>query len=298
MFFDVNDPIFISDSTGAGWRSWNIPQSANFVTFIAVGAGGGGGGGRTAIAGTGKGGGGGGGSGSISVVTYQTAFLPESVMYYVGNGGAAGAAGTTGGVGANTYVSLPFGNPASFPAERQLVIARGGNGGVGSTGTGGGAGGAAITSSVAANTALPSMGYFYEWNGLAGATGGSSAAQAGTPIYTLTSFPIHGGSGGGGVTTGNVGGDGGGQILTGGPQPLIPNITGGTSASASGNGADGTWSWKPLCGTGGAGGGGFNGVGGNGGIGAYGCGGGGGGAGTTAGSGGRGGNGLLIILAW
>ena len=87
MFFryDENDIAYVVYGPGTTastytYGKWNIPQKANFVTFICIGGGGGGGGGRSAANGIARGGGGGGASGSILTATYHTAFLPESIV--------------------------------------------------------------------------------------------------------------------------------------------------------------------------------------------------------------------------
>ena len=79
--YNENDIAFIAYGPGATstnqytWGKWNIPQSANFVTFICIGGGGGGGGGYTGSAGTN---GGTGGSGVV-IISYPTTFsLPRA----------------------------------------------------------------------------------------------------------------------------------------------------------------------------------------------------------------------------
>ena len=139
--FDENDIAYMVYGPGPSsavlytFGKWNIPQKASFITFICIGGGGGGGSGRSAASGIARGGGGGGASGSWLSATYHTSFLPESIAYAVGKGGAGGASGTNGTNGSETIVFLPVTNFTST-AGNTLARASGGDGGVGTQTTG------------------------------------------------------------------------------------------------------------------------------------------------------------------
>lgn len=177
-------------------------------------------------------------------------------------------------------------NDTTFAPYNTLLRANGGNGGA-TTGSAAGTGAAIAT---AATCPLCTAGVFRFTAGIQGAAGGS-ATVAPVNLLPYTNFFLTGGTGGGGVTTANIGFKGG-DILANGEMPQAGGSAGGTNPP---QGSNGIYLLQPLMSQGGAGGGGGSGTGGRGGDGAFGSGGGGGGAGVTAGLGGRGGDGLIII---
>ena len=104
--------------------TWTKPLTGlKYIQVCCVGAGGGGGSGRRASTLSTHGGGGGGGGGGVVWATFDVSYLASSYAINIGAGGA-GALGVTGVAEGNTGTA---GNSSSFG---NLVIARGGGGGV------------------------------------------------------------------------------------------------------------------------------------------------------------------------
>lgn len=285
---DDNSFFFFNTGTSpantGGLYTWNVPERAQLVSFLVIGGGGGGGAGGQGAAGTARAGGGGGGSGAVTSLLIPAKFLPSTLYLCVGNGGAQGTAGVTAGAGGTSAVLVD--NDTSFAPYNTIVRANGGNGGS-HVGSAAGTGATAVT---ATSCPFITAGIFKFRAGVAGIAGGSATAVPAN-FLPYTNFFLTGGTGGGGVSTGNVGFKGG-DILANG---LMPQAGGSAGGANPPQGTSGIYYTKPLMGQGGAGGGGGSSVGANGGNGAFGCGGGGGGAGVTAGRGGFGGGGLIVI---
>jgi hypothetical protein len=248
------------------------PDWARWVDAVCIGGGGGGGSGMAGPAGAARFGGGGGGAGGLTEARWSVADLTGGLTITVGPGGVAGTsgagAGTPGGVGGPSTVSLDG-----------SVLARadgGSGGGGGSAATGpGGAGGLGLrTANRGGDSSITAT----------AASGGETACPDGPG----------GGGGGGGLATTNVaraGGPGGAGAGAG------ARVSGGVAGAAGQASSLPNLSW-----VGGGGGGGnasAGGAGSTGGAGAiFGAGGGGGGAGLSlSGAGGAGGGGVVRITA-
>ena len=270
--------------TGPGtFTVTNAGNSAgsNSVEYLTV-AGGGGGGSRTPSFGSGGAGGGGAGGFRQNFPSPVNAGLPVTATGYpitVGGGGA-GAAISSGGIGANGVNSI-------FSTITSAGGGGGGNAVDACTGRVGGAGGSG-------------------GGGGASFTGGAGGAGNTPPVS-----PPQGNSGGSGAPGGYGGGSGGGAGATGTNQPAtnggqiggigVANSISGSSTYYAGGGGSGGWNAPQPSGVGGLGGGG---------NGAYGPvpantaatagtsntgGGGGGGVGAPADIGGAGGSGIVVI---
>jgi len=232
-----------------------VNRDSPTITVYAFGGAGGGGAGSAT-----QGGGGGGGAG-FSVQTFQTAALDDVISVGVGLGGVGGTSiSPDGGDGAETT----FGD---------LLVAKGGNGGLGGS-TGG--------------PVTDAYGNLYQ-----GGPGADGATV--TPNSAVNTYPGGPGGGGGGGPADGVGGDG----AAGNWRSLLADGGGGAGGLAGLPGTSPDRSDQFLAPGLGAGGGGGStaGSGGNGGTGGLGAGGGGGGASVTdPGDGGNGGNGLMFIV--
>lgn len=288
--------------TSGNWQIWSKPKNIRFIKIWMIGGGGGGGGGAKNINGVSRGGGGGGGSSAIAQGIFPANLLPDILYIYVGQGGAGGAAQTTGSAGELSYVGVRP-NISSINLILQSGAAAAGAGGGTST-SGNGSAGSAGTIFAQANAQLSYLGVINLTAGVAGVAGGNGLTPTAGSSVTIT-LPVTGGAGGGSSTSASVDLLGGSIIGMG----FVPTIsTGVTGSFVDGNdGFNSIPSQKsnnyiPLFFTGGAGGSGNGlGAGGNGGDGSFGCGGGGGAAGNSSFGGclgGRGGDGLVIITAW
>jgi hypothetical protein len=280
--------------TGAGARSFELPQDCSFVTISACGGGGAGANGATGTTAQVKWGGGGGSSGSISVAMWPRFFLPDTIYITIGAGGINGGAAAS-----NTVVGVQAGSTTSG----LLVTGLAGTAATAGTTANPGLGGTAVTKPGWGNA----FGYYYfgfgqtqyagrqgnqgDLNsnsptqtfyspdqiysivspGLGGGTTNSStlSVKSGNATYLLdfanTTAQQHGGGSAGGVSDGYA-------ILNNSSPLYFAPATGGYSARTSA---------------------GFLG-----GKGAPGCGGAGGGGGTTGGVGGNGGDGWVLINYW
>lgn len=275
--------------------SWTIPQGANTISILAIGAGGGGAGGVANTSVNARTGGGGGGSGAITRITIPVICITDTLVIDIGVGGVGGTSGGgTGGNGEPTYVDMQ--GPNNRAIQTFLLVASGGTGG--ST-VSGGPGGVIATVS---DSIYSQLGLWFALGGQSGSVG--SVTNATGLTYAATGLPISGGGGGGGMaanaTTASTGSD-----IVGTTSAFVPTNPGGVGNTSLTNGRLGPFSITPFYSLGGSGGGGGGTTpisGGNGGNGSPGCGGGGGGAGTSptgvGGIGGNGGNGLVIIQYW
>ncbi|MCD6017054.1 MAG: hypothetical protein K0S53_175 [Bacteroidetes bacterium] len=185
--------------TTVGTQTWVCPAGVTTLTVECWGAGGGSGGAGSVTNAAGGGGGGGAYASSVLAVTPGTTYSLS-----VGAGGVGGAStGGNGGAGAGTNFNV------------SVVVAAGGNGGVGATTTTGGAGGTG--------------GVFASCVGTVRFAGGNGAA--GVP----TSSGGGGGSSAGKVAAGNAGaGSAGGAAPAGGVAGMSGNTTPGGAAGING----------------------------------------------------------------
>jgi hypothetical protein len=252
---------------GGTVRDWVKPRGASMVRIMIIGAGGGGDTGNTAQ------GGGGGGSGAITSWIGPAMFIPDILRITVAAGGAADSSAVSSSV---IY-------QAKDGTGYTLLIADGGNGGIGIAG---GAAGTSMTSNY-----FCASGIFTSIAGQAGVNGGDTGAGT-NQAASATTF-LSGGAGGAG-SAGTVGG----SVTPNYGYPALPTTTAGGTVV----GANGYFNIQPIpVGCGGAGGTtNVVGTGSSGGRGGLGCGGGGAGEdATSSGSaGGRGGDGAVFIWAW
>lgn len=261
--------------------AYRIPDWAQRLEVILVGAGGGGASGSSGDATANRMGGGGGGAGGYVTETFDVSELSGPLTVTVGGGGL-------GGVGVSGTASLRSGGAgtaSSLSVNGAVVLSANGGAGASSISGGGGAGGAGSY-------------------GL-GAAGGTSVSNsvASSGAEGVGAGPGAGG-GGGALDTASVqrsGGNGGTGQGLGGASRRAPGGTGATSLGGSGNVGTGK-AWAR--GTAGGGGGGSASASSNGGAGGHGGlpGGGGGGGGacrsaSTSGRGGDGGRGEVWIMA-
>lgn len=289
-----------------GWHHFTKPRGAKLLWFCVISSGAGGGGGFTRASGVqGGGGGGGSGAGIPAFTLIPAAFVPDILSIYVGKGGEGGAANTAGSPGESSFIT-------TVPGVTQTVVntsngftlmftLRNPTSSQGQPGTGA-AGGAGGNDGTPSGAVLVNRGIATNTGGASsGTNGGASSDGVSSALNNASSVPVFtGGTGGGGVTTGDVAGRGGTFLINGASHMSVyGNPINPISNAGGGDGMPGFCmgsSTFPYIYVGG-GGGGANGTGagGNGGQGALGCGGGGGGAGTTGGRGGDGGHGLVII---
>lgn len=260
--------------------------------MLAIGSGSGGGGGFSGAAGTQRGGGGGGGSSGISRLIIPACLIQDTLFVLVPSGGEGGAAGNAGSDGGLAAICL---DPTTG-ADEDTIIRSGtvaATGGGAGTGAAGGAAGAAATVDSATLHSYDKLGSTTFIAGQVGSAGSATGTPGGV-TWGSSGIPLSGGVGGAGTSGG---GEAAGGALTGGG--LMPSLLGGNAATSR-QAANGFNGWKPFMFSGGCGGGSDNdsNVSVNGGAGGIGCGGGGGGGGTTGGTGGRGGDGLVVIISW
>jgi hypothetical protein len=155
----INILYYTGSGTGSGVTqtpTWSKPPAGlKYIEVCCVGAGGGGGSGRKA--GPSVQGGTGGGGGAIVWATFDASILSSSYTITLGAGGAGGSGQTTTGNG----LAGTSGGTSSFGT---LVIARGGQGGIG-----GQSGGVKRAAGGLATSCTPS-GYPYAYTGCNGAT--------------------------------------------------------------------------------------------------------------------------------
>lgn len=261
--------------------TYRIPDWAQRLEVILVGAGGGGASGSSGDATANRMGGGGGGAGGYVTETFDVSELsgPLAVSLGIGGAGGLGVTGTTG------LRSGAPGSASTLSVNGVVVLSANGGAGASSISGGGGAGGTGS----------------YGLGAAGGASVSNSVASSGAE--GVGAGPGAGG-GGGALDTASVqrsGGTGGTGQGLGGASRRAPGGTGATSLGGSGNAGTGK-AWAR--GTAGGGGGGSaspssnGGAGGNGGL--PGGGGGGGGAcrpASTSGRGGDGGRGEVWIMA-
>jgi hypothetical protein len=265
--------------------SWSKNASTVWIEILAWGGGGGGGSGRRNITSAAQGGGGG-GAGQFIRHSFDASVFASPTTVTVGQTANGGAVQT---VNASNGFNGTIGNDSSVGT---IIIAKGGNFGVGGSAAGG-TGGTAWAGYIFGSSA-------------GGSSGGGSNAGSGNPStgIILLQTPTGGGSGGGGITTTGIIASVAGDIFNSDGTTIL--IAGGTAGSANGgtggNGNSPTSAkFYPLGGTGGGGGGGGGtAAGGTGGNGASpgGAGGGGGGslAGLNSGAGGVGARGEVWII--
>ncbi len=216
--------------------------------------------------------GGGGGSGAVTNFMCPAFLIPDVLQVVIGRGGAGGIAdGSSGSNGNATQIRYQQKDTTGY----LLLEALGGSGGSGASSGAGGVGGVATT-----NNYFSAMGFL---NRVAGQNGADGAAA----IAASTTTFLGGGCGG---------------AQTGTPLSATGNY-GYVATTATGKKVNGFFQMQPI----------IVGVGGpanystggsaqlTGGMGGAGCGGGGGSiyaAGTTQGAGGRGGDGLVVIVTW
>lgn len=273
--------------TGGQWAPLIVPRNAGLVSLVTIGNGAGGGGGFSGASLTQRGGGGGGGSGGISSLLIFARYLSRELQCLVPGPAAGGAAGVAGTAGAITYVAI-----AQNINAPNVVLQSGGAGATGGgAGLGGGPSAGGTGQTAAANTIWTRQG---SPNFAAGDTGvgGSANGSASNRVWGFA-LPLSCGSGGAGVTAGNVTGTGG-YIAAAGP---YADLLGGQTAGADGQNGfpldSGSMPWASIGGSGGASNG--TGPGGRGGNGWIGSGGGGGGGGNGGGAGGAGGPGIVLV---
>ena len=278
--------------------TFTIPDDANFISFLCVGAGGPGAGGDPA-----NGSAGGGGAGGIMNVIYSTRTIPKTIYLMPGYGSLGAGPTLTGFTGGQSFVGLYPQGPS--PASTQLACANGGQ--TGNIPSGGAGGTAAITACTLASRAL-------SFRGISGNSGsdGINGAGAGTNAlyYNNSAWGCGGASGGGTASNGSSvlpstninpfwNNNSSTVLISGGVTDLTLGGTGQNGYSTVDNVCPfGALSLPLIC-LGGGGGGGSATTGGNGGNGGLGSGGGGGGmGGVTGGSGGNSGPGFIIVEWW
>ena len=312
---NLNNQVFLTNGS-TNWQIWQKPRNCKFVFIFILGGGGGGGSGASSALFTATiGGGGGGGASAITRAFFPANLIPDTLYIQVGVGGDGGtpttsSSGNTGNPGSLSYVSiLPSATTSNILVASGSVVANGGSGGIisGSFAAGGSAGQAFLR---ALGSTSGYLNYLGNYNSATSQGGGNGNLINGSTVSIL--FPVTGGGGGAGITSGTQ--------YAGGSITITGDISGATGGVAGGgNGNNGptyelpslnSMSQNRIYFIGGAGGGasvfetsGLD-TAGRGGNGSYGCGGGGGGAiskgsiGRTSGAGGRGGDGLVIINCW
>lgn len=218
----------------SGTYSLVVPTGVTSIAAIAIGAGGGGGG--VSAAATASGAGGGGGALSYSNAIAVTA--GETLTVVVGASGTAGAnTGTAGGDGGDSYIRR---------SATDLLLAKGGSGGLGNTAalTGGGGAGGVAASGVGDTKSTGGAGGGRATNDRGGG-GGGAAGYSGTGGAggTSTTVPTAGAGGGGGGgyfganavgTASNQGGSGGGVQFYGSGSNGIAGVASGSTVSRNG----------------------------------------------------------------
>lgn len=279
-----------------GSTTWTPPAGLKYARFVAIGGGGGGGSGRAASTASNAfgGGGGHGGAWAWSEFTATTIALQTSWTISIG---AAGTGGTNVTGISNGNNGTAGGATSVAGGGITLILAGGGDAGLGGTPT--------STPGNGGQSAAASAGFLIWYPG---AGGGNTAAAAVDGDASAGGAAPGSGGGGGSINTANTRSDNGGTGASGQWARGVSTMSGGTAA-ADANGGNGTsanlsgYDTSVLVGGGGGGGGSskngtafFGGNGGN-----YGGGGGGGGAGRntgTSGAGGNGAQGALLILCY
>lgn len=279
------------------WVSWSKSQvfGCDFIDIIMIGAGGGGAGGFTKAVGANGGGGGGGASGGIVVARFPLWLLPETVYFFLPQGGRGGAANQSGSVGGRAaMLARPaLTNPT---VNETFLVSSATSTGAATAGTAvaAGAAGTPLTIGNITHAALSALAISVWWTiGRNGANGGSNLGAAGADIAALN---LSGGAGGAGSGAAAFAG---GNVTAADP---ITAVTGGAAGLPGDSGIQHIGNpFFPLCSSGGAGGGSTNTAataGGNGGNAGVGSGGGGAGAGVSSGgTGGNGGDSYLLLVA-
>lgn len=283
------------------WVSWSKSQvpGCNFIDIILVGAGGGGGGGFTKTVGGNGGGGGGGGSAGIVRARFPLYLLPDTVYFYLPQGGRGGAANTNGLLGGRAAMMLrpALANPT---VAETFLVSSAGSAAAASAGsnTSAGGGGLGATLGSAANCILSTLAISVVWiAGTNAANGGTHTGAVGVDITPAgVVCPGAGGAGSGAAAFA------GGNVLANGFFTQVSGGAGGASPAVGGSGLSHVNNtFYPLSSLGGAGGGSTNTAatdGARGGNAGFGSGGGGGGAGVGAGGrGGNGGDAYLLLVA-
>jgi hypothetical protein len=307
------DPVAALDATvttfvitSPGYTTVNLPPSAHcrYVSITCVGGGASGGGGTTGDNTSNRGGGGGGSSNGWNHADFKRSKLPDTIYAYVGAGGAATAANTSGNAGKKSLVEVTNTSfdGSSTPQVSSTIVYTGPNqaGGGGSGGSGGTAGSSTTGPVTTASMWSKDADAWVGWGGQPGSAGNASGTPADLTPFGTGNNNLAGGCGGAGKNTTPTAAAGGKQAASG----HLSATVGGTAPGGRGN--DGTYGPNSSTvdqlayGWGGTGGGSHTaGTGGAGGTGAPGCGGGGGGAGTTAGGGGgAGGDGFVVIICF
>ena len=210
------------------WVSWSKSQvpGCQFIDVLLIGAGSGGGGGFTKSIGLTGGGGGSGGSGAVARARFPLFFLPDTIYFYLPQGGRGGAANANGLFGdrAAMMARPALANPTV--AETFLVsgAGRATGGSAGTTGAGGPPGAAGTVGSLV-NCILSSLAMSVVWAaGAAGVVGGDDSGANGTDEGNTTLI-VSGGAGGAGA---QVAGFNGGNVPARGPftivtgEPVVP----------------------------------------------------------------------------
>lgn len=178
---------FFSSST-----TWNKDPKTKNIIAIAIGSGGGGAGGTDEGGGfTDGGGGGGGGAASISFLNVA---IVSGYTITINPGGTAGPSGGNGGIGGDTIIGS------------NIVVAKGGLGGIGPNGVGGAGGpGPSGVGQILITGGAGQGGYSGSAGGRAG-DGGSPAFFAGSVRRNIAATTANGnyGCGGGGGGPGSV----------------------------------------------------------------------------------------------
>ena len=209
-----------------------VPTGVTSIDAIAIGGGGGGGGCSAAATASGAGGGG----GALSYSNAISVTAGETLTVVVGSGGTAGAnTGTAGGDGGDSYIRR---------SATDLLLAKGGSGGLGNTAglTGGGGAGGVAASGVGDTKNTGGAGGGRATNDRGGG-GGGAAGYSGTGGAggSSTTAPTAGAGGGGGGgfygldgATAEEGGAGGGVQFYGSGSNGLAGIAAATDTLRSG----------------------------------------------------------------
>lgn len=159
-------------------KDWVKPQGASFVWFTLIGAGGGGGGGNGV---PGAYYGGGGASGNVTNFMCPAFLIPDVLQISIGRGGYGGTAnlggdGDNGAGGSNTIVYYQQKNTLGY----QLLVASGGNGGVGGSTSGGNQGSGGSSNGTDSGGPMTAAGFYNSIANQAGANGSSFQTISGT----------------------------------------------------------------------------------------------------------------------
>ena len=270
--------------------TWTKPSGAHYVIVTAIGAGGGGGSGARGAAGNNHSGGGGGATGQTIIAEFISSDCGSSETVTIGGGGTGGAAKSANGAGND-------GNNGGTTSFGSLLVALGGNKGLGGiiSGTTSAGGGATVQC-------------YNRFSNRTSSQGASSASNVGNAanVANITLLSSAGGGGGTISSSGTLRNPStAGNVLSASGSTIC--AAGSATITAGSNGGNGNSSNTYLVSSGGGGGaGGDSGgtvAGGNGGNGGaqYGAGGGGGGSsvtGANSGAGGNGADGFLRVITY